>query len=107
MENRTTIQISEKTRQELRKLAGKRDVSYQELLADMISVFKELDSDMSIISIPKKLMGRLNENVEKSDFKTVSEYVAFLLRLMIIEDVKLDGKKENIVKDRLKRLGYL
>ena len=45
MENRTTIQITEDLRKQLKVLAARRDISYQELLQDMISVFKELNQE--------------------------------------------------------------
>ena len=63
MEDRTTIQVSEKLRKELRILASKRDISYQELLNDMISVFKELDRENTIVSVPTKLAEKINEKI--------------------------------------------
>lgn len=108
MENRTTIQVSEKLRQELKILASKRDISYQELLSDMISVFKELDREKTIISIPTKLAKKVEEKIIGTDIKSASEYVTFLLRLILSEESEvysdIDDKK---VRERLKRLGYL
>jgi len=104
MKNRTTIQISEKLRKELRILASKRDVSYQELLKDMIDVFKELDREKTIISIPSKLSKKIKEKIKDSDIKSVSEYVTFVLRMLLSED---DKKGEEKIRKRLKKLGYL
>ena len=107
MENRTTIQLSEKLRQELRVLAAKRDISYQELLSDMITVFKELDREKTIISIPRRLATKVDEKIKGTDISSTSEYVTFLLRMVLSEDAKLESKDEERIKQRLKKLGYL
>ncbi len=107
MINRTTIQVSDEIRKELKFLASKRDKNYQELLSDMLSVFKELDRDKTIISIPKKLAGRINEIIKNTDFKTVSEYVSFILRILFYENAEPEKINESKLKARLKALGYL
>jgi len=108
MENRTTIQISEDLRKQLRILASQRDMSYQELLGEMVSVFKELDSSKTIISIPSKLGDRIKDNIKESDFKNLSEYVTFLLRLLLVEDgVSSEDKDLERIRKRLTELGYL
>ncbi|RMF54578.1 CopG family transcriptional regulator [Candidatus Woesearchaeota archaeon] len=74
----------------------------------MISVFKELDREKTIISIPTKLAKKVEEKIRNSDIKSASEYVTFLLRLILSEESEvysdIDDKK---VRERLKRLGYL
>ncbi len=105
MENRTTIQLSEELRKDLKILAAKRDVSYQELLSDMISVFKELDREKTIVSIPAKLAEKIKTNLEKTDISSVSEYITFILRMALSEQVK--SSDELKIKQRLKNLGYI
>ena len=110
MENRTTIQVSEDLRKQLKVLAARRDISYQELLKDMISVFKELDREKTIISIPALLAGKINEKIQKTDFSSVSDYTSFVLRQMLIETVdkrRISSSDEEKIKDKLKKLGYL
>ena len=107
MENRTTIQLSEGLRKELRILASQRDVSYQELLKDMISVFKELDKQKTIISIPSKLADNIRESIKDTDMSSVSEYVTFLLRMVLAEDADITGSDEAKIKKKLEKLGYL
>ena len=108
MENRTTIQVSEGLRKKLRVLAAKRDISYQKLLLDMISVFEELDKEKTIISIPGKLADNLHNTIKDTDFKTISEYVTFIIRLILYEN---SGKSKEAdlthIKKKLKSLGYL
>ena len=107
MENRTTIQVSNDLRKKLRHLAARRDESYQDLLKDMVSVFSELDRDKTIISIPKKLTGRINYLMDENDFNSVSEYVTFLLRMMLYEKAEKEKIDEKKIKKRLKLLGYI
>lgn len=107
MQNRTTIQISEKIRKELRTLAAERDENYQELLGDMISVFRELDKDKTIISIPKGLAEKIKQTTKGSDFSSISEYATFILRLMIYEEAKKEKIDEKAIKQKLKSLGYI
>lgn len=110
MKDRTTIQLSDKLRKELRVLASKRDISYQELLKDMISVFKELDGEKTIISIPNQLSKRIESQIKNTDIKSVSEYVTFILRLILSENVdktSISKKEAELIKNKLKSLGYL
>ncbi len=107
MEDRTTIQISENLRKELRILASQRDKNYQELLKDMISVFRELDKEKTIISIPSKLSSKIEEKIKNTDIKTVSEYITFLLRMVLSEEGKVKDINEKKIKERLKKLGYI
>lgn len=107
MQDRTTIQVSEKLRRELRILASKRDISYQELLQDMISVFKELDREKTIISIPTKLAEKVNGKIKDTDIKSTSEYVTFVLRMLLAEKIQYKRNDEVKIKQKLKNLGYL
>ncbi len=105
---RTTIQVDDETRKKIRILASRRDISYQELIGEMIDVFEELDRDRTIISIPKKLSEKAKEKISKTDFKSVSEFTAFLLRTAIGESKEgFLAKDEKKIKEKLKRLGYM
>ena len=107
MDNRTTIQVTEDLRKELKVLAAQRDESYQKVLSDMVEVFKELDRDKTIISIPSKLADKVQKNVADSDFETLSEYVTFLLRVILYEQGEEGSQDMDRVRERLKKLGYL
>lgn len=107
MQNRTTIQLSENLRKELRILASKRDVNYQELLSDMMSVFRELDREKAIVSIPSKLAEKIKTNIKKTDIGSVSEYVTFILRMILAEKADIKSTDEAKIKQKLKNLGYL
>jgi len=108
MENRTTIQVSEKLRKELRMLAAKRDLSYQELLSDMISVFKELDKEKTIVSIPSGIAEKIKKQIKETGLSSLSEYITFILRLVLSEKEKpLSARDEKKIKAKLKKLGYL
>ena len=107
MRDRTTIQLSENLRKELRILASKRDINYQELLRDMIEVFRELDREKTIVSIPKKLAEKVKQNIKKTDMSSVSEYVTFILRMILAEKTDIKKSDEGKIRQKLKNLGYL
>jgi len=107
MENRTTIQVSDELRKKLRVLASKRDISYQKLLSDMISVFEELEKDKTIISIPTKLSETVKETIKQTDFRSISEYVTFIMRLILYENAETSKQDIKHIKKKLKSLGYL
>ena len=107
MQNRTTIQVENNLRKELKLLSAKRDITYQDLLKDMISIFSELDKDKTIISIPNKLAEKMKDKIESTDFNSISEYVTFILRLLLYEEAKSEKINEKKIKSRLKELGYI
>jgi histone deacetylase complex regulatory component SIN3 len=107
MEDRTTIQVSGGLRKQLRVLAAKRDISYQKLLSDMISVFEELEKDKTIISIPTKLSETVKEKIKQTDFRSVSEYLTFIMRLILYENAETSKQDIKNIKKKLKSLGYL
>jgi len=110
MQNRTTIQITEELRQELRRLAARRDLSYEELLRDMLDLFRELEPGKALVSLPADLVERLREKQADTDCRSVSEYVTFLLRLILYESIEPTEPLEDISKEmrqRLQSLGYL
>ena len=89
-------------------LAAKRDLSYQELLSNMISVFKELSKERTIVSIPTGLTEKIKKQTKGTDFSSISEYITFVLRLVLAEQEKpFSTKDEKKVRERLRRLGYL
>ncbi|MBC8501441.1 MAG: CopG family transcriptional regulator [DPANN group archaeon] len=76
----------------------------------MISVFKELDKEKTIISIPRMLAQKIHNQIKKTDFTTISEYTTYILREVLSESIekeKISKSDEEKVKERLKGLGYL
>lgn len=106
---RTTIQISEDLRKKLKILASVRDVSYEQLLEEMIDVFKEIDKSKTVISIPKKLADKISVQQKNTDFSSTSEYITHLLREIIGQtgDAIITKEDEEQIKKRLKSLGYI
>lgn len=107
MDNRTTIQVSDEVRKELKILASRRDVSYEVLLKDMIDVFKELDRNKTVVSIPSPLAEKMKS---QQGFSSVGDYCAFVLRLALAEQgdkEELTKSDEQKIKKKLKALGYL
>lgn len=60
------------------------------------------------ISIPSQLFQKVEKHISNTGFPSVSSYVAFILREVLSEkgNKKADYEAE-IIKDRLKELGYL
>jgi hypothetical protein len=60
------------------------------------------------ISLPMPLIEKVKKKIEGTGMNSVSAYVAFVLRQILSSDSKelLDKREENIIKERLKSLGY-
>ena len=68
--------------------------------------------DRVTIKIPRELYETLQQMVEGTGFSSVTEFIVFVMRSLastgkIDEEDKLTEKEVQIIKDRLKRLGYL
>ncbi len=68
--------------------------------------------DKVTIKIPRELYDTLQEMIEGTGFSSTTEFIVFVLRTLastgrITEDDKLTEKEVQIIKERLKRLGYL
>jgi metal-responsive CopG/Arc/MetJ family transcriptional regulator len=66
------------------------------------------------VSIPESLFKRIEKIIEGSGFKSVSEFVTFVLRQVVVdmeaEKLREEGlteEEKKAIVDRLKRLGYL
>jgi len=71
------------------------------------------EQESRAILLAAKLYGRIEERVKATDFRSVDEYVTFVLEEVLKEDDEQEGEKafskedEEEVKQRLKSLGYL
>ncbi|MCX9081084.1 MAG: hypothetical protein OIN83_02685 [Candidatus Methanoperedens sp.] len=68
--------------------------------------------DKVTIKIPRELYETLHKMIEGTGFSSTTEFIVFVLRTLastgkIIEDDRLTEKEVQIIKERLKRLGYL
>lgn len=68
--------------------------------------------DKVTIKIPRELYETLQQMIEESGFSSVTEFIVFVMRTLastgkIAEEDKLTEKEVQIIKERLKRLGYL
>lgn len=68
--------------------------------------------DKVTIKIPRELYETLQQMVEGTGFSSVTEFIVFVMRTLastgkIDEDDKLTEDEVKIIKDRLKRLGYI
>ena len=69
------------------------------------------NKDLTSISISKSLSDKIKEKIKGTPFHSVSSYITFIMRLILLE--KKDGDEaftkedEEKVKSKLKKLGYL
>ncbi len=68
--------------------------------------------DRVTIKIPRELYETLQPMVEDTGFSSVTEFIVFVMRTLastgkIDEEDKLTEDEVKIIKERLKRLGYL
>jgi len=69
-----------------------------------------LDKKFTDISIPTSLFEKIKEQIEGTEFTSVSEYVTYVLGEIIAEDEERkfsSEKDEEKIKARLKALGYI
>jgi len=63
---------------------------------------------MAKIEIPDELYKKIEGKLKEADFKTVDEYVEFILKEFFEEDEEeYTPEEEEKVKERLRALGYL
>jgi Arc/MetJ-type ribon-helix-helix transcriptional regulator len=64
------------------------------------------------IKIPRELYETLQKMIEGTGFSSATEFIVFVMRTLVStgkikEDDKLTEQEVQIIKERLKRLGYL
>lgn len=63
------------------------------------------------ISIPTSLFAKVKKRIKGTEFSSVSEYVTYILSEVLAEEEvetnKSSREEEELVKSRLKALGYL
>jgi len=64
------------------------------------------------VGIPKKLYEKIERKLKGTEFRSVSDYVAFVLTELMIaegqdESAQMSEQDDKKVKDRLKSLGYM
>lgn len=81
------------------------------MVEDSICEVKNVGKDKVVVHISKGLYEKVKRRVEESDeFKSVEEYVDFLLNEVVKEEEELKSsteKDEEKIKQRLKSLGYM
>lgn len=68
--------------------------------------------DKVTIKIPRELYITLKQMIEGTGFSSVTEFIVFVMRTLactgkLTEEDKLTQHEIRIIKERLKRLGYL
>jgi Arc/MetJ-type ribon-helix-helix transcriptional regulator len=72
-----------------------------------------MSEEYGTIKIPKKLLKKIEERIQGTEFKSVDEYTTFVLEEVVKEDGDEEVEEvfseedEKKVKERLRALGYL
>jgi Arc/MetJ-type ribon-helix-helix transcriptional regulator len=72
-----------------------------------------MSEEYGTIKIPKKLLKKIEERIQGTEFKSVDEYTTFVLEEVVKEDGEEEVEEvfseedEKKVKERLRALGYL
>jgi len=66
----------------------------------------------STVSVPKPLVDKIKKTIKNTGYVSVSDFVTDILRTVLVsrnldEKGKLDARDEELIKQRLKSLGYL
>jgi Arc/MetJ-type ribon-helix-helix transcriptional regulator len=75
-----------------------------------------MESEITTIHLPKQLADRIRRRLEKSDFKSMDDYVAYVLGQILDEiegattpktDEVFTKKEQGDVEEHLRSLGYM
>ena len=69
-----------------------------------------MTEDNTSVAIPTWLMKKIEERLPRTEFKSPSEYVTYVMTQIVSDQEKkysLTEEEEGKIKDRLKALGYL
>ena len=76
----------------------------------MVELFRELEPGRTLVSIPTDLADRLNDATSRTDCRSLSEFVTFLLRLFLYESTTEEEAVSEVstrMREKLQKLGYL
>lgn len=70
-----------------------------------------MEEDFVSLQIPKDIYEKLSQRIDGTEFKSVQEYVTFVLKEVVSEEEEeeeiYNEADEEEIKERLKGLGYL
>jgi CO dehydrogenase/acetyl-CoA synthase beta subunit len=64
-------------------------------------------SDKVQINISKELYDKVNEKITGTSITTVEEYIELLLENEFPEETEYTKEEEELIRERLRRLGYI
>lgn len=72
-------------------------------------IFSDIMDEDKEVKIPKRIVEKIEERIKDTDFKSLEEYVTFVLEEVIKDEESQDLSKEDEekIKEKLKALGYL
>ena len=64
-------------------------------------------SEVVSVNIPKQIYMKIKEKISDSKFSSVNEYIIAKLEEEISQESAYTKEEEELIKERLRRLGYL
>ena len=64
-------------------------------------------SDDVAVKIPRDLYVKIEERIKGTSFESVDEYVALMLENEFPEETVYSKEEEELIRERLRRLGYI
>jgi len=68
-----------------------------------------MKEEYETVKLPKSLLNKIREHLKETEFRSVSEYITFVLQEVVTsseEDVSTEEERKKI-EERLRALGYL
>ena len=66
-----------------------------------------MSEDKVAVEIPRELFEKIKEMIAGTSFASVEQYVVLKLENEFPEDVEYSAEEEAIIRERLRRLGYI
>ncbi len=64
-------------------------------------------SDKVQVSIPRDIYEKIKDRIQGTSFESVDEYVALMLENEFPEETQYSKEEEELIRERLRRLGYI
>jgi Arc/MetJ-type ribon-helix-helix transcriptional regulator len=64
-------------------------------------------SDKVHVSIPREIYEKIKDRIQGTSFESVDEYIALMLENEFPEEAQYSKEEEELIRERLRRLGYI
>jgi hypothetical protein len=68
---------------------------------------KNLSDEKVVLEISKELIRKVEEKIQGTSITSVEEYIELLLENEFPEETEYTAEEEELIRERLRRLGYI